>query len=122
MTQKLHILLVDDMSFIQQITSTMLMKLGHSCEVADHGELALAALKKGRYDLVLMDVKMPVMDGLTATRHARALGLNLPIIGISGDTEEADKRACFDAGMNGFIKKPPSLESMQAEFKRVLGH
>ena len=121
MAKKLHILLVDDMDFIQQIIGNMLAKLGHSCDIASNGQLALALLHKQHYDLVLMDVKMPLMDGLTATKQVRKLAINVPIVGISGDTDPEDQKACFDAGMNGFIKKPPSLAILQAEFDRLVG-
>lgn len=121
MAKHLHILLVDDTDFIQQVIGTMLTKLGHTYQIADNGQVALACLQSGQvYDLVLMDVKMPVMDGLAATRKMRSLGMSLPVIGISGDTDAEDQQACFDAGMNGFIKKPPTLTMLQAEFDKNL--
>lgn len=121
MAQQLHILLVDDTDFIQQVIGTMLTKLGHTYQVAGNGQIALSYLQGNHgYDLVLMDIKMPVMDGLTAVRTIRSLGMSLPVIGISGDTEAEDQRACFDAGMNGFIKKPPTLAILEAEFNKLV--
>jgi len=118
MQKSLNILLVDDVEFIQQIISNMLLKLGHRCDIANNGEVALSRMAQSRYDVVLMDIQMPIMDGLTATRRAREQGMKLPIIAISGNTLPEDQQACFDAGMNAFIKKPPTLSSLQAELDR----
>jgi CheY-like chemotaxis protein len=88
----------------------MLKRLGHHADVVGNGGEALDALKLLPYDLVLMDVQMPEMDGLEATRRFRALekgtGRHLPIVAMTAHASLADRERCLDAGMDDFITKP----------------
>ncbi|HHL43319.1 MAG TPA: response regulator, partial [Hellea balneolensis] len=74
--------------------------------------LALEAVKKTNYDLIFMDMRMPNMDGLEATRKIRAYGATLPIIALTANAFDDDRNACFDSGMNDFMTKPVSAEEL----------
>ena len=78
------------------------------------GEAALDALAGGAYDLVLMDVRMPGLDGLAATRGLRARGSRTPVVALTADAFEDDRRACLEAGMDDFLAKPLSPEALRA--------
>jgi len=112
--QSLNILLVEDNRVNQLVASGMLRKLGHSVDLAENGERALNALEHRRYDLVLMDCQMPVMDGYDATREIRRREgyENLPIIAVTANVMQGDREACIAAGMNDYITKPYTLESL----------
>ncbi|EJL6727405.1 response regulator, partial [Vibrio alginolyticus] len=86
----------------------ILNKLGHNVHIASHGAEALTFLEENEdlIDLILMDVSMPVMDGITATRLIRDKGLRTPIIALTAHALESDRDKCLDAGMDGFISKP----------------
>ncbi|WP_172222843.1 response regulator [Caenimonas soli] len=103
-----RILLVEDNDINQLVAGELLRDAGLVVEVADNGEAALALLEKVRYDLVFMDMQMPVMDGVTATRMIRSdkrLEL-LPVIAMTANAMEQDRRKCLDAGMDDFLAKP----------------
>jgi len=80
------------------------------------------AVKTGQHDLVLMDVMMPEMDGLAATRAIRLLGLPtnaIPIIGLTANAFQSDEEACLEAGMDGFLAKPVTLDRLSAAIAAV---
>lgn len=113
----LSVLLVEDNRVNQIVASGMLKKLGHEVELADNGERALVALQQRSYDVVLMDVQMPVMDGFEATRYIReTLKLEqVPIIAVTANVMQGDREACLAAGMNDYITKPYSLEALRTK-------
>jgi signal transduction histidine kinase/CheY-like chemotaxis protein len=102
------ILLVDDNAVNQKLVSSILRKEGYRVEVRSNGEEAIAALHQSPYELVLMDLQMPVLDGLTATRRIRAnpRWQHLPIIAMTAHAMEEDREVCIQAGMNGYLSKP----------------
>ena len=105
------ILLVEDNEVNQQVACELLQAAGFVVEVADNGQIALERVQARRFDLVLMDMQMPVMDGLEATRAIRALGSlgqgqRLPIVAMTANAMQADRQRCIDAGMDGFVSKP----------------
>jgi CheY-like chemotaxis protein len=106
----LRILLAEDNPVNQRLTTRLLEKRGHSVTVAPTGREALAALEKADFDLVLMDVQMPDMDGLQATAAIRAreapLGRRIPIIALTAHTMKGDRERCLAAGMDGYVAKP----------------
>lgn len=107
----LRILCAEDNPYARVVLNTILTELGHRIDFAGTGEAAVAAVDGGGYDLVLMDVTLPVMDGLAATRAIRALrggAAMVPVIGISGRTGASEEEAAAAAGMNGFLAKPVS--------------
>ena len=124
-TKCLRILCAEDNPHARVVLNTILTELGHSTDFAGSGDAVVTAVARASYDLVLMDVTLPGMDGLAATRAIRALrgaAANIPIIGISGRTEARDEEAALAAGMNGFLAKPVSPAALaQAMAKFVRG-
>ncbi|MGB0671069.1 MAG: response regulator, partial [Rhodospirillales bacterium] len=127
-TAGLTVLLVEDNAINQKVAVGFLKKLGHKADVAGDGEESLAALERRSYDLIFMDMQMPVMDGLTAARRIRALPdarAHIPIIAMTANAMQEDRQACFDAGMNDFLPKPisrPQLATMIATWaNRIQG-
>jgi len=104
------ILVVDDNQLNQKLAATLLAKRGHSTAVAAHGQEALEALDGGGFDVVLMDIQMPVMDGLSAVRHIRAepekYGWDLPVVAMTAHALPGDQEAFLKAGMTGYLSKP----------------
>ena len=100
----------------------MLKKIDIECDIAENGVLAIECIKSKKYDFVLMDIQMPVMDGLQATHIIRELEAykTLPIIAMSAGVMLEQKEACSAAGMNGFIAKPASIEKLSAELRKLL--
>ncbi|MCE2690445.1 MAG: response regulator [Rubrivivax sp.] len=103
-----RILAVDDNEVNLQIARELLRNQGFEVDVALDGQQALDLVRVQAYDLVLMDMQMPVMDGLSATRAIRQLpeGLRLPIVAMTANAMEKDRQDCLEAGMNDFITKP----------------
>ena len=109
----LRILLVEDNLVNQKIAMVMLKKFGYRIDIANNGLEALEILQKQIYDLILMDMQMPEMDGLTATRQIRQNFEHQPwIVAITANILPEDRQACFEAGMNDFMSKPFRIGDM----------
>ncbi|MCG7595918.1 sensor histidine kinase [Mycobacterium sp. PSTR-4-N] len=119
------ILVVDDNPTNQVLVEAQLKRLGYVCEAAFDGAEALERLGSGRFDAVLMDCNMPVMDGYMATRRIRAeergSGVHIPILALTASTMEGNRDACERAGMDGFLTKPLHLADLSRELGRFLG-
>ncbi len=106
----LRVLLAEDSLFNQKLAVGLLERRGHSVVVAQHGREALAAIEQNSFDLVLMDIQMPEMDGLEATRAIRAreqdCGGHLPIIAMTAHAMKGDRERCIEAGMDAYVAKP----------------
>ena len=117
----LRILLAEDNPVNQKLTVRALEKAGHHVTVASDGARALSALEHADFDLILMDVQMPVLDGLAATEAIRhreqGSGRRTPIVAMTAHAMKGDKERCLSAGMDGYIAKPIRL----AELYRVIG-
>jgi CheY-like chemotaxis protein len=115
-TPPMRILVVEDVLVNQKVARHLLARFGYDCDVASGGEDALAALERSDYQLVLMDVQMPGVDGLEATRRIRARWpeRKVRIVALTANVGAEDVRACHDAGMDGFLGKPITLESLGA--------
>lgn len=112
----LPILVVEDNVVNQKVMMKLLEKIGYKSVIANHGEEALEILKKESVSLILMDLQMPVMDGLTCTaeiRKQKDRQKNIPIIAVTANLMDADKELCIKSGMNDFLKKPIKPESLR---------
>jgi len=119
-----HVLLVDDHAVNRQLGATVLSLLGCTVDLAENGVEALEAVKAGRYDLILMDVHMPVMDGLEATRAIRALegpAAMTPIVSMSADVMSEQQARSAAAGMNDRVSKPIEIADLHACLARWIG-
>lgn len=120
-----HILLAEDEPVNQFTTVQLLSKQGHRIEAVDNGRLALEALARERYDLVLMDVSMPEMDGLEATRAIRSgkiknVDPHIPIIALTALVMPTDKQRCLEAGMTAYVAKPVETQKLQEVMTEVV--
>jgi signal transduction histidine kinase len=116
----LKILLAEDNKVNQKVALYSLKKIGYSADIANNGVEVLEMLKKQSYDVILMDMQMPEVDGITATRIIRQSSNPQPwIIAITANVLEEDRDACFNAGMNDFITKPIQIEELTAVIKRA---
>jgi PAS domain S-box-containing protein len=106
--RNLRILVAEDNEFNQDVVRSLLNKWGHSVTIAGNGKAALATLEKGSFDLILMDVQMPEMDGLTTTQAIRAKerGTRIPIIALTAHAMKGDRERCMAAGMDAYVAKP----------------
>jgi signal transduction histidine kinase/DNA-binding response OmpR family regulator len=118
----LRILVAEDNPVNQELMLELLKKRGHTAAVAENGQLALAAVQSGSFDAVLMDVQMPKMSGIEATRAIReverATGAHVPIVAITAHAMKGDRERCLEAGMDAYVSKPIQAEEL---FGRVEG-
>lgn len=125
----LRILLVDDQPVTQKLVSLLLEKWGHQVQVADDGRAAVTRFMQQKFDLVLMDLQMPVMDGLTATQTLREYEARLelahtPIVAMTAQTSDTDRELCLRVGMDDFLPKPVTASAMQRlllKYQRAAG-
>lgn len=106
---QLSVLVVEDTIVNQKVVKFMLEKLSIRVSIAEHGEVALRMCAEDSFDLILMDLQMPVMDGFIATEHIRQMGdwgAKVPIIAVSANVIREDQERCFEVGMNEFVPKP----------------
>jgi signal transduction histidine kinase/ligand-binding sensor domain-containing protein/CheY-like chemotaxis protein len=112
----LHILLAEDNPVNQLVAVRLLEKQGHSVRVAPNGQEALKALGEESFDLILMDIQMPIKNGLETTASIRAsevhTGRHIPIIAMTAHAMAGDREKCADAGMDGYVSKPVASESL----------
>lgn len=116
----IRILLAEDNAINALLTRTLLEADGHSVDTVEDGVLAVEAMKTASYDLIFMDMRMPNMDGLEATRKIRTLpnvSRALPIIALTANAFDDDRNACFDSGMNDFMTKPVSAEELSEKVR-----
>ena len=114
----LKILVAEDNAVNQLLAVRILEKAGHKVTVADNGEEALAAIGREHFDLVMMDVQMPVIDGFTATAEIRArektTGGHLPIVAMTANAMKGDREKCLEVGMDGYVAKPIRTQELFA--------
>ena len=122
-----HILLVEDNELNREIAQEILQEYGFLVDSAENGAVAVEKVSTaapGSYDLVLMDVQMPIMDGYTATRKIRALDdparAKLPILAMTANAFDEDRRNALESGMNGFLSKPIVIGDLVQELHKIL--
>jgi two-component system, sensor histidine kinase and response regulator len=125
-TRGLRILLAEDNEVNQELAVSLLTKYGHSVLLAGDGREALSAWEKESFDLILMDLQMPVMGGLEATAAIRrrevSTGLHIPIIAMTAHAMKGDRENCLAAGMDGYIPKPISVKGLLEAIDAVAGN
>jgi signal transduction histidine kinase/CheY-like chemotaxis protein len=119
-----RVLLVEDNELNQEVATALLEQAGLLVDVADNGAIAVEAVQQKPYDVVLMDMHMPVMDGLTATRAIRALpGFErLPIIAMTANVMQGDREKCIEAGMNAHLAKPIEYAALSSTLLAFVSH
>ncbi len=122
-TGSLRLLLVEDNRLNQLVAVRLLEKEGHRVEVAENGLIALDACRRGGFDAILMDVQMPVMDGLSAAREIRrieARGSHVPILALTAHTSGPDRLSCLEAGMDGVLSKPFTADQLKTALQQLM--
>ena len=117
----MHILVAEDNRVNQLVARRMLLKLGQTADFVEDGEAAVKQVQAAPYDLVLMDVHMPAVDGLEATRRIRALPAEcskITVIALTASATADDYAACLGVGMNDYLTKPLSLVALQQALSR----
>jgi CheY-like chemotaxis protein len=122
--RRLSALIVEDEPINQQILQAILIKLGHRPIIAENGYVALDLLQSQHFDIVLMDVQMPELDGLETTKIIRNRKdflqvRNIPIIALTAYAMAGDKDKCLDAGMNGYLAKPVDIKNLEKLLKNL---
>ena len=118
---QLKILVVDDVPVNQIVVEKMLDSIGYQVDTASNGREAVDAVKSKHYDLIFMDIQMPEMDGLEATRQIRKLSMEkrgIPVVAITANTQNSDRDLCIEVGMNDFIAKPFVKKQLAALLER----
>ncbi|MGZ4858513.1 MAG: response regulator, partial [Candidatus Angelobacter sp.] len=123
-SDQLKILLAEDNPVNQSLAVRLLRKMGHQVAVAQTGKEALYSLRSEKFDLVLMDVQMPEMDGFEATREIRksehGRQQHIPVIAMTAHAMNGDHESCLKAGMDDYIAKPINREELRQTIERVM--
>ena len=118
-----HVLVVEDNPVNRKVAVGILSRMGFTAETVVDGLQAVERLARGGVDLVMMDMQMPVMDGLEATRRVRGEpgpSREVPIVGLTANAFASDRAACFEAGMNDFVVKPVTRERLEAALSKLV--
>jgi signal transduction histidine kinase/ActR/RegA family two-component response regulator len=121
--RRLHLLVVEDNQVNQVVILSMLRAAGHDCDIATDGREAIAAVRKSDYDGVLMDIQMPVIDGVEATQSIRKLGekyMKLPIIALTANAMAGDEERYLGLGMNDYVPKPIDPDRLTLALRRSI--
>jgi len=124
-SRALRILLVEDSLVNQKLAATILQQAGHQVVVAAHGRAGIEAWQSQYFDLILMDIQMPEMDGIEAThvirRQERETGEHIPIIALTAHALKGDQERCLQAGMDAYIAKPLRARRLLDVIETTLG-
>ena len=119
----LRILIVEDNIINQKLIERILHKLGYHTETASDGIQVLSSIAKKEYNVILMDIRMPEMDGLEATREIRQMAIKQPyIIAMTANAMSNDREECLDNGMNDYLAKPLSTDEIINSLKKGSAH
>lgn len=114
----INILLAEDNKVNQLIMTKMFRKNGAKVEIAENGEIVLEKLEKSSFNIILMDVQMPLLDGYDTTRRIRAKNIDIPIIALTANALKSHRKKCIECGMNDYIAKPVSYEKIIGIIKK----
>lgn len=117
---KYHLLVVEDNAVNQKLAMRLLEKMGYHVDVASNGQEAVDCCMTQRYDLVLMDCQMPVMDGFEATCAIRCIPCDVPILALTGSAMPEDRALCLSSGMNDCLSKPINFAQLDLILKKWL--
>jgi len=109
----MKILIAEDNPMNQQLMSKYMSKLGWECVIVDNGLLAAEACRNSNFDIILMDIDMPVLDGIESTRFIRVFNKQIPIIALTAYADDQMRNECAEAGMNAFLAKPCSCNEIK---------
>lgn len=115
-----HILIADDNEHNRYIARFLLEDAGHEIEQAENGIDAVELAQKGNFDLVLMDIQMPGMDGIQATKKLKAEGFSIPIVALTAKAMRGDREEILAAGCDGYISKPFEVDAFVAEVEAYI--
>jgi len=124
--RSLNIMVAEDNSINQRVARFIIERLGHSLTIADNGEIAVKKFIEGNFDIIFMDIQMPMMDGMEATERIREIEKenkvtkNIPIIAMTANTLKGDKEKFLESGMNDFIGKPFKAAELSGLIYRIL--
>jgi PAS domain S-box-containing protein len=122
--RRARILIAEDSALIRRVARFQLEELNYAVDIVENGRQAVDAVESGGYELVLMDMRMPEMDGLSATRAIRAAerttGRHITVIALTANVLDGDREACIEAGMDDFLAKPLKLEALRTALERWL--
>lgn len=113
-------LVADDNEINRVVTSAFLQRIGFRVDTAENGKLAVEAARSNQYDVIFMDVRMPVQDGLDATREIRRLGITIPVVGLTAAAFEGDRESCIESGMDLYLTKPVEERLLFEALSRLL--
>lgn len=117
--KKLHVLVADDNAINIKVAELMLSQIGCTGDSVVNGQEAVEAVYKGKYDLVLMDIQMPIMDGIEATQELRKSGNNLPpIIGLSANAMDGDAERFISMGLDDYLSKPLTIDDLRTKLEK----
>ncbi len=120
--EQISILLAEDNPFNQKVATRMLQKIGYEADIVVNGKEALESLSQKRYHVILMDIQMPEMDGLEATRQIRktySVEQQPYIIAMTGHTSNEDRQQCLQNGMDDYISKPLKVDVLKQALQNV---
>ncbi len=109
----IKVLLVEDVSFNVIVIKKILSKWGVDVDVADNGKVAIDKVLADKYDMILMDIQMPIMDGYEATREIRKMGVQIPVIALTAAVSLETEKAALDSGMNDYLTKPVNPKDLK---------
>ncbi len=119
-----RVLLVDDSQTNRLLGVSILKKMGYECDAAENGQMAVDAVRDGKYGLVLMDIRMPGMDGFEATAQIRSLPepvRSVPVVAMTAHVNAEDRQLCLDSGMDDHVSKPVDRRILSSVLQRLIG-
>jgi CheY-like chemotaxis protein len=111
--KELNILIAEDNIINQEVVKVLFKNLGYEIDIVSNGKEAIKNINKKKYDIVFMDIMMPEIDGLEATREVRAMGYKMPIIALTADLGNETKKNAYKSGVNDFIGKPIKSDKLK---------